>query len=112
MFLFPPLFPQGNDLVVKARQAALVLADQLGLKCALTLAGHFNAWLTTIGEHRLGATAIAVVGSALRLGLSAGVAQVVAHLRVQGAFDECLFEILEDVFKLLFGHGARDELLK
>ena len=53
-----------------------------------------------------------VVGSALGLGLSAGVALVVVHLRVQGAFDECLFEILENVFKLLLGHGARDELFK
>jgi hypothetical protein len=53
-----------------------------------------------------------VVGGAFGLDLSAGVAQVVTHLRIQGAFDERSFEILEDILELLFGHRTGYELFK
>jgi hypothetical protein len=46
------------------------------------------------------------------LGLSSAVAQVMAHLGVQGAFDEDFLEILEDIFELLLGDRTRNELFE
>jgi hypothetical protein len=60
-----------DDLVVKAREAPLVLADQLRLEAGMPVARHFDVQRPGVGQHRLGAPAVAVVRRARRLGLAA-----------------------------------------
>ena len=47
-----------------------------------------------------------------RLGLTRGIAQVVAHLGAQGSLQHRLLELLEDPLKLGWRHRPGDELLK
>ena len=102
-----------NDLVVKAGKAALVPADELGLKRALAVARDVNAQGTAIGQHRLGTLAIAVIGrSAFRLELARCVTQVMAHLGAQRALKNRFLELLEDAFQFGRRHRPGNELLK
>jgi len=103
----------GNDLVVKAGEAPLVLAYELGLECALAVSGHINAQGADIGQHRLGALAVAVIGAGtFRLGLTGRIAQVMAHLGAQCALQNRALELLEDVLQFSRRHWSRNELLK
>ena len=94
----------GDDFVVKAAEAALVLADELGLKCPSAVSGDFDGQRAAVRQYRLGALAIAVVGYACGFGLARRIAQMLAQLGPQCAFDEGLLEPLENVFELRRRH--------
>ena len=99
--------------VVKAGKAALMLADELRLESALAVAGNVDAQSARIGQHRLGALAVAVIGaSPFGLGLAARVAQMMAHLGAQGALKNRLLKLLEDAFELGRRYRPGDELLQ
>ena len=102
----------GDDLVVKAGEAPLVLADELRLEAAGAVARHLDGQRAGVGQHRLGALAVAVVGRAFRLGLARRIAQVLAHLGAQRALDERLLELLEDVLQLPRRHRPGNQLLQ
>ena len=99
--------------VVKAGEAALMLANELGLERALAVAGNVDAQGADVGQHGLGALAVAVIdGSPFWLGLAGRVAQVMAHLGAQRSFKNRLLELLEDPLKLGWRHRPGNELLK
>ena len=99
--------------VVKAGEAALMLANELGLERALAVAGNVDAQGADVGQHGLGALAVAVIGrSPFGLGLTGRVAQVVTHLGAQCALQYGLLELLEDALKLGWRHRPGDELLQ
>jgi len=51
----------GNNFVVKAGEATLMLTDELRLKRARAVAGHIDAQGASVGQHGLGALAIAMI---------------------------------------------------
>ena len=78
-----------------------MLADELRLEGTLAVAGNVNAQGADVGQHGLGALAVAVIwGSPFGLGLAGRVAQVVTHLGAQRAFKNRLLELLDDGLKL------------
>jgi len=102
----------GDDLVIEPRKAAFVLANQLGFELARPIARDLDAYRTVVGEHRLGALAIAMVGRAGRLVGAGGVAQVVAHFGTQGALDQRLLEGRRRLLHRLGAHRSLDELVE
>ena len=99
--------------VVKAGEAALMLANELGLERALAVAGNVDAQGADVGQHGLGALAVAVIGcDPFGLGLTRRVAQVVAHLGTQRALKNRFLELLEDTFEFGWRYRPWDELLK
>ena len=101
----------GDDLVVEAREAALVLGDQDRLEAALAVARHLDAHRTSVGQHSLGAGAVAVVARILGLGRARRVAQVVAELGAQRALDQRLLERQRRGVDRLGAHRAGHELV-
>src|SRR5690606_27035677 len=83
---------QGNDLVVKTGETALVLGDQQRLEAAVSVARHLDADRAILGQHRLGTLAIALVADRRWLSGPGRVAQVMVHLTGQGALDQRLLE--------------------
>jgi hypothetical protein len=102
----------GDDFVVKACEAPLVLADELGLKCPSAVSGDFDGQRATVRQYRLGALAIAVVACVCGLGLARRVAKVLAQLGPKSAFDEGFLEPLENVFELRRGHWPGNQLFQ
>ena len=91
--------------VVKAGEAALMLANELGLERALAVTGNIDTQGAGVRQYRLGALAIAVVGGGpFGLGLGGRVTEVMAHLGTQSALKNRLLELLKNAFKL----GRRD----
>jgi len=64
-----------------------VVAHDLRLKAALAITWHVDGDGAGIGQHGLGAAAVAVVGQPGGLVLTGCVTQVVAHLGAHGALD-------------------------
>ncbi len=61
----------GHDLVVKASEATLVLAEELWHESAFAVTAIVDAHGADVSQHRLGALAVAVIGRpSFRLGLS------------------------------------------
>ena len=99
--------------VVKAGEAALMLANELGLERALAVAGNVDAQGADVGQHGLGALAVAVIGrSPFGLGLTGRVAQVMAHLGAQRPLKNRLLELLEDAFEFGRRYRPGNELLQ
>jgi hypothetical protein len=67
-----------------------VLRDQQWIEIAVTIVRNINGQRPIIGQKRLGAPAVTVVGDILWLGLPSGIAQVMAHFRAQGAFNSSI----------------------
>jgi hypothetical protein len=89
-----------------------MLADELRLEVPSRSRGRRCAG-HRIGQHRLGALAVAVVGrSPFGFGLPRRVAQVVAHLGTQRPLKNGLLELLEDAFQFGWRHWPGNELLK
>ena len=88
-----PLGHQRDDQVIDPGQPALPLTDQLRLETASPVPRDTELHRTDVGEHGLGAVAVAVVVRAdplMRL-----VAQVLGHLLVQSGLDHGLGQRLE-----------------
>ncbi len=58
-----PARVQGNDLLIQAGQAPLVLGDQLRLKLAFAVAGNGDLDRPVVGQQRLGRATVARVPS-------------------------------------------------
>ena len=70
-----------HHLVVEAREAPLVFADQPRLETAVPVARHGEGQRAVIGEDGLATAAIAMIGGVLRLGAAWPVAEMVTQLR-------------------------------
>jgi hypothetical protein len=75
-----------QNLLIKAWKAALILADQLGIKAALTVAWNANFHAARIRQNRLATNAIAPIV----LFLSRFTLQMMVHLRVQNPLSQRL----------------------
>lgn len=103
----------GDDLVIKASKAALMLANELRLEATRAVAGNVDAQSADVGEDDLGALAVATIGaSPFGLGLTGRIAQVVTHFGAQHALQCGLLELLEDALKLGQRHRPGDQLFK
>ena len=72
-----------DDLVVEAGEAALVFADQPRLERAVPVARHRERQRAVIGQHRLPARPIAMIGRVLGLGPTRRIAEMVGQLGAQ-----------------------------
>ena len=61
-----------EDLVVEAGEAPFVLRDEARLETALPIARHLDRERAIIGQHRLAAGPIAMIGGVLRLAATRG----------------------------------------
>jgi hypothetical protein len=77
-----------DDLVVKAIEAPLVVAHDLGLKRAGAIARRADRHAAALGVQRLGGAGVAAVGGPARRRVPAPVAEVVGQLGVHRALDE------------------------
>src|SRR5690606_5279524 len=82
----------GHDLVVEAREAALVLRDKQRLEAAFAVARHLDAYWPVLGEHGLAAHAVAMVARVLGLVLTGRIAQMVRELGTERPFNQRLLE--------------------
>jgi leucyl aminopeptidase len=96
------------EIVHTDAEGRMVLADAL----TLAVPRHPDAQRPVVGQDRLAVVAVAMVGGRLGLLHPRGVAQVVAHLGAQGAFDQGLLECSRGVFDRLCGHRTLDQLVK
>jgi hypothetical protein len=87
-----------------------VFADELWLEATRPIPWHIDGQCASVGQHRLGALAVAIVCRPLRLGLTGGITQVGAHLSTQGLLNKRFLELLEDVFQLSGCDWPRDQL--
>ena len=69
-----------------------MLGDEQRLEAAVAVARHLDAQRPVLGQHRLAAGAVAVVGRLLGLGRAGRVAQVVRQLGAQRTLDQRLLE--------------------
>jgi hypothetical protein len=74
---------QRNDLVVEAGETPFVLADQPRLETALAIARHLDGQRAIVGQHRLLAGAVAVIGRLVRRDPAGGVAEVMRQLAAE-----------------------------
>jgi hypothetical protein len=70
-----------DDLLVEAREAALVLGDELRIEAPVTIARNRQLEFATVGENSLATTAVAVIARRL-LGI---LTQMVIHLGIEDA---------------------------
>ena len=82
-----PARVQGDDLLVEAREAALVLAHDLRLERALTVARLLDPDRAVLGVQRFPAATVAGVADAAGRRLPRLVTEVLAQLGVHRAFD-------------------------
>jgi len=83
---------QSKDLVVEAGEAPFVFADQPGLERAFAIARHVQTERAIIGQHRLAAGPIAMIGVVVRPLATRRVAEVMRQLAAQCALDDRLLE--------------------
>lgn len=102
----------GDDGLVKARETALVLANEFGLvaACAVTRDGHINR--TAIGEDAFVRCAVSVIGLPVWLVLPMRVAKVVREFPAQYTLNDGSFELRKNVLKVGLGDLPWYELLK
>jgi len=81
-------------------KAPLVLGDQDRGERAVTVAGALHAHRAMLGQHRLAAGAVALVGLALGLIPAGPIAQMQVHLRGPRALDHRLLERQEQLLNL------------
>ena len=101
----------GDDLVVEAGEAALVLGDEQRLEAAFAVARHVNPYRPILGQDGLAAHPIAVVAAIVRPRLAGRVAQVVGELGPQRALDQRLLERHRRGLHRLCAHRALHELV-
>lgn len=86
---------QGDDLVVEAGPAGLVLGDQLGFEGALAVAPHLDGQFAELALERLPALAVASVAAGVDLRFVSVVAEVLGQFGVQRLFYQQLGQLLE-----------------
>ena len=98
-----PARVERQDLVVEAGEAPLVLGDQPRLEGALAIARHLDRQRAIVGQDRLPARPIAMIGRVVRLGAARRIAQVVGQLAAERALDDRLLEAPDRGLELLVG---------
>ena len=99
------------EIVHTDAEGRMVLADAL----TLAVPRHPDAQRPVVGQDRLAVVPLLPLRwlvASLGLLHPRGVAQVVAHLGAQGAFDQGLLECSRGVFDRLCGHRTLDQLVK
>ena len=96
-----------NDLVVEAREAALVFGDQLRIKAGLAVARHHQLDLPAVGDDRLLAITISPVARLL-----AG--EKMIHLGVENPFGQRLLQIVDQAIAVegRLGIGPSQQLVE
>jgi hypothetical protein len=102
----------GDDLVVKAREAALMLGDQQRLEAALAVARDFDAQRAVLGQYGIAGIAVAVVGYVGRFLCPRHVAQVVAEFPAQRSLNERLLQRRRRVLNRLGRHRPLHNLVQ
>ena len=92
---------QRDDLVVEAGEASLVFADQARLERAGAIARDLERQRPVVGQHRLPARAIAMIGRVLGLRPARRIAQMVRQLAAQRPLDDRLLEPADRRVELL-----------
>src|SRR5574340_194211 len=85
---------QRQNLVIEPRPAGLMLRDQLRLKRTLAIARNLNRQFPKLALEGLLALAIAGIAGLVLHRLVLAVTQMLGHLRLQGAFDDALGQLL------------------
>lgn len=70
---------QGNNLVVEASPAGLMLADDLRRECALAVTGYIERQCAKIAFQRLGAMTVAGIGCVIGDLAALAVSQMIGH---------------------------------
>ena len=100
-----------KHLVVETGEPALVLGDQPRLERALAITRDLNRQRPVVGQDRLAACPVAVIGGGIRSGAAGRVAQMVRELAAQGPLDNRFLEAPDRRVQLLVGNRAlADEL--
>ncbi len=84
-----------DDHLVHAGQALLPLLDDLRLEAAVAVAGHGYLDRADVGEHGLGAGAVAGVAAVLPGGIVLVIAEMVGDLTLESRLQEPLGQLLE-----------------
>ena len=98
-----PAGVERQDLVVEPGEAALVFGDEPRLKRALAIARHVDRQRALVGQDRLPARPIAMIGRVVGLGPAGRIAQMMRELAAQGALDDGLLEAADGGLELLVG---------
>ena len=86
---------QRDDHLVDAGQALLPLLDDLRLEGAVAVAGHGYLHRADVGQHGLGAFAVAGVAAVLAGRIMLVIAEVVGDLALQGGLQQPLGQLLQ-----------------
>jgi hypothetical protein len=89
-----------------------MLADDLRLEAAGAVAGDLDPHRPVVGEHGLGAGAVAVIALPVGSGLAGAVAQVLGHLGAHRPLDDGLLERPEHRFEITLGHRPAHQLVQ
>ena len=90
-----PFRGQGNDHVLDPGKPPLPLGDDLRLEAGITVPRHGYLHRPGLGEHRLGAAAIAGIAAITPCRVVPAIAEVVVHLAFEGALDDHLGQLAE-----------------
>ncbi|EEF27747.1 conserved hypothetical protein [Ricinus communis] len=101
-----------DDALVKAGEAALVFGDQDRLEAAVAVARQLDPDDATIGDDRLAAGAVALVGLASGFGSARRIPQMQIHLRTHRAFDNRLVKRQHQILHLGRRHRPLDQLVQ
>lgn len=89
-----------------------MLGHDQGFKCASAVARDVDPERASVGDERLAAAAVAMVGSACGFVFARRVAQMQAHFGVQGALDDRAFQTCREVVYFAAGQGGTDQCVK
>src|SRR5574340_1621971 len=87
---------EGDDLVIEAGPAGLVLGDQQRLEGAVAVAGNFDGQFAKLALEGLPALAVAGIASGVGHGLVPGVAQMLGHFGIERLLDQELGQLLQE----------------
>jgi hypothetical protein len=96
-----PARVQRENLVVESGEAALVLRDQARLERPLAVARHVDRERAVVGQYRLSARAVAIIGGVVRFRAAHRIPQVVRELATQRALDDRFLEATDGRVELL-----------
>jgi hypothetical protein len=84
-----------DDHLVDTRQALVPLLDDLRLDGAVAVAGHCNLHRSDIGQHGLGAFAVAQVAAVPARGIVLVIAEVIRDLALKSGLQQPLGQLLQ-----------------
>ena len=85
-----PFRRQGNHHLIDARQPPLPFGDDFRLEAGIAVPRHRELYRPGLGNHGLGAVAVAGITAIAAFRVVLGIAEVVVQLALQGALDDHL----------------------